>query len=63
MLGHRSIVSTMIYINIESALFLSGSDEWTCKAAKNATEAATLIEAGFEYVQQIESISLYRKRK
>ena len=63
MLGHRSIVSTMTYINIESALFLQGNDEWTCKAAKNATEAASLIEAGFEYVQQIESISLYRKRK
>ncbi len=32
-LGHKSINNTMIYINIEQALFLTENDEWTCKTA------------------------------
>ena len=62
-LGHKNIECTLIYINIEQALFLEGSDEWTSKAAKDATEAMTLIDAGFQYVQTIGDIHLYRKRK
>ena len=62
-LGHKDIESTMIYINIEQALFLEQSDEYTSKAAKNAEEAMTLIESGFQYVQTIEGLHIYRKRK
>jgi hypothetical protein len=62
-LGHKHIESTMIYINLEAALFLTDSDEWTSKAAKNATEAMQLIDAGFQYVQTIDGLNLYRKRK
>jgi len=63
MLGHRSIENTMIYINLEQALFLTTNSEWTSKIAHNADEAAKLIEVGFEYVQTIETLHLYRKRK
>jgi integrase len=65
MLGHRSIVSTMIYINIESAIWLSASDEWTCKVAQDATQASQLIEIGFEYVtgEYDDGGKLFRKRK
>jgi len=65
MLGHRSIVSTMVYINIESAIFLSGSDEWTCKVAHDAQAASQLIEVGFEYVtgEYTDGGKLFRKRK
>jgi integrase len=62
-LGHKSIESTMIYINLESATFLTDSDEYTCKTAKTAEEASQLIEAGFQYVTTIEGMQLFRKRK
>jgi integrase len=64
MLGHKSIESTMVYINLEQALFLSDSDEWTCKATTDDNEATQLIEAGFEYVMTTPSgLMQFRKRK
>jgi integrase len=64
-LGHKAIQSTMVYINLEQATFLTQStdDEWTCKAAKTIDEATKLIEAGFQYVTTIEGIQLFKKRK
>jgi len=62
-LGHKQIESTMTYINIESALWLSASDEWTCKTANTVKEATQLIEAGFEYTTEINKTKLFRKRK
>jgi len=62
-LGHKDIKNTMIYINIEQALFLEQNDEWTCKVAHNETEAIQLIETGFEYVTDINGNKLFRKRK
>jgi hypothetical protein len=35
----------------------------TCKAAKTLEEAAKLIEAGFEYVTDVDGVKLFRKRK
>jgi integrase len=58
-LGHKSIKSTLVYthlINFES-------DEYTCRTAKTIKEATDLIEAGFEYVTEMEEIKLFRKRK
>ena len=64
-LGHKNIESTMTYINIESAIFLTGTDEWTSKVAQNATQACQLIETGFEYVtgEYNDGGKLFRKRK
>ena len=63
-LGHRNIENTMLYINIESALFLTTSDEWTCKATTNDNEATQLIENGFEYITTTPNgLMLFRKRK
>jgi integrase len=63
-LGHKSIENTMIYINIESALYLADADQYTAKVAHNETEMIQLIEAGFEYVTDITPTSkLFRKRK
>jgi len=62
-LGHKNINNTMTYINIESALFLSGSDEWTCKIAHNEQEVTQLIETGFDYVTDIDGHKAFRKRK
>jgi integrase len=64
-LGHKAITSTMIYINIESAIFLTQSDEWTCKIANDTKDATTLIETGFEYItgEYDDGGKLFRKRK
>ena len=63
-LGHKNINSTMIYINIEQALFLAENDDFTCKIAKDAKEASQLIEAGFTYVTTTpDQLMLFRKRK
>jgi len=63
MLGHRSIISTMVYINIESAIFLQDSDEWTSRAATTKDEIMQLVDAGFTKADEIDGIHIYRKRK
>jgi len=58
-LGHRRIESTMRYTQLISF----ESDEFTCKAAKNIQEATQLIEAGFDYITEMNGVKLFRKRK
>jgi hypothetical protein len=58
LLGHRSLDSTLIYINIERAVFGSeGNDEFHVKVAKAPEEIKTLLEAGFEYMCGMSSCS------
>jgi integrase len=59
LLGHRRLSNTLVYthlVNFES-------DEWTCKVAKTVDECSQLIEAGFEYVTEMDGLRLFRKRK
>ncbi len=58
-MGHKKIETTLIY----TQLLNLNEDEWTCKTATNIKEATNLIENGFEYIQEIDGIRLYRKRK
>jgi integrase len=62
-LGHKSLQSTEVYINIEQAIFQEESDEYHVKIAGNLKEACALIEAGFEYVTDMEGFKIFRKRK
>jgi len=62
-LGHKSIKNTLIYIQLEEAIFKKDNDEYVCKVAKNVDEAKELIELGFEYVTDMDGIKLFRKRK
>ena len=63
-LGHRSIQNTMQYIDIEHALFNSGSnDQFTVKVAETVEEVCELVEAGFEHVTDIDQKKIFRKRK
>ena len=62
-LGHRSIENTMLYINIEQALFQTENDQYTTKVAHGVDEACQLIEVGFEYVGNIYDAEIFRKRK
>jgi integrase len=64
LLGHRSLDSTLIYINIERAVFGSDcNDEFHVKVAKAPEEIKTLLEAGFEYVCEKDELMFFRKRK
>jgi integrase len=58
-MGHKKIETTLIY----TQLLNLNDDEWTCKTASNVKEATALIEAGFEYVTEIDGIKLFKKRK
>lgn len=62
-LGHKSIRSTEIYINIENTLFDPTSDEFTVKVAERPEEVKELLEVGFEHVCQKDSLIFLRKRK
>jgi integrase/recombinase XerD len=59
-MGHRKIETTLVYTQL---LKYEKDDNYTCKVAKNIDEATELIENGFEYVTEMESIKLFRKRK
>ena len=62
-LGHRNIKNTLIYIQLEEAIFKEKDDEFICKVAKTVEEAKVLIEAGFNYVCEFDGVKLFRKRK
>ncbi|MCS7096842.1 MAG: site-specific integrase, partial [Nitrososphaerota archaeon] len=63
-LGHKKLDTSLLYIQLEKALYSPDSDEFYCATAKTSTEAAKLIETGFEYVCTTpEGIMLFRKRK
>jgi len=38
-------------------------DQFTCRAAQTLQEAQELIEAGFDYVADMDGVKLFRKRK
>jgi integrase len=63
LLGHKSLQSTEIYINIEQAIFNENNQEFHVVAATTIEEACKLLEAGFEYVTDMEGKKLFRKRK
>ena len=59
-LGHRNIKNTLVYTQLING---DAEDAYVCKAAKTVEQAAELIEAGFEYVCEIEGVKLFRKRR
>lgn len=65
MLGHKRIENTMVYINLEKAIFSANSDEYYSAVAKSVEETCRLIESGFEYVtgEYNDGGKVFRKRK
>ena len=59
-LRHKKLETTMHYIR---GITIGGEEEYTCKTATNAKEAMQLIEAGFQYVTEMDGLKLFRKRK
>ena len=59
LLGHRNMKNTLAYthlVNFES-------DEYVSKVARTVKEAQELVEAGFDYICDIEGVKIFRKRK
>jgi len=63
LLGHKNIQNTLIYVNIEQALFQNTNEEFHVATAKTVEEACRLIEVGFEYVTTMDGVQIFRKRK
>jgi integrase/recombinase XerD len=64
LLGHRTIKSTMTYINLEAALYHNSNvDDFHVKMAATLEEACKLLETGFEYITDMDGKKLFRKRK
>jgi len=63
-LGHTSLKSTEIYINIEHTLLEAGAnDQFTVRIAEKPEEVKELLEVRFEYVCQKDTLIFLRKRK
>jgi len=60
LLGHRSLKTTLRYTQLVN---LPHREEYICKAAKTVKEAKELIEAGFEYVTEMNGVKLFKKLK
>jgi len=58
-LGHRRLETTLIYTH----LIDFKDEEYVVRIAKTVKQACQLIEAGFEYVTDMEDTKLFRKRK
>jgi len=62
LLGHKSVLNTQIYVNLEQAIFEINED-YDVKIAETLDDACKLLEVGFEYVTDMEGKKLFRKRK
>lgn len=63
-LEHKTTRCTEIYINLESALFLTSSNEWTTKVSHTIEEETDLITKGFQLVRAInETTAIYKIRQ
>jgi len=58
-LGHKNIQNTLIYTHLMNFK----DDEFTSKVAKTLKEACELVEAGFEYITEMDGAKIFRKRK
>jgi integrase len=59
MLGHRNLKSTLRYVQ----LINFENDDYASAVAESLQEVRQLIEAGFEYVTEMEGAKVFRKRK
>jgi len=60
LLGHKSIKNTLIYTQLVE--FEENTDQYISKVATTVDEARELIEAGFEYVCDMDGVKIFRKK-
>ena len=59
MLGHKNIKNTLIYTQLVDFQ----DDDYISKVAKTVEEACQLVEAGFEYVCEMDNVKIFKRRK
>ncbi len=62
LLGHKRIENTLKYVQLAEELF-KNEVEYVSKVAKTEGEACVLVEAGFDFVCDINGHKLFRKKK
>jgi len=62
-LGHKSIKNTLIYVQLENALYQKFDDGYVSKVATTVEEVCKLVDAGFDYVCDVGDAKAFRKRK
>jgi hypothetical protein len=64
LLGHNSLRTTLIYVDLEIALFRENECEgFITKVASTVEEACGLLEVGFNYVCEMNGKTIFKKRK
>jgi hypothetical protein len=59
LLDHKNIKNTLLH----TQLVQFKDDDYICKAATTVKQAKQLVEAGFEFICDIEGRKMFRKRK
>ena len=59
-LGHKNINNTLIYTHLVG---FDSEDNYIVKIASTVEEFTELLESGFEYISDYESMKVLRKRK
>jgi len=62
-LGHKSLISTQIYIHLDEKLFQQLNNEFIVRRAVSIKGMMTLAAVGFEKFDQVDDVHLYRKPK
>jgi len=52
-----------VYVQLEEAIFEKGDNQFVSKAAVTVNKVLKLVEAGFEYVCDVNDAKIFRKRK
>ena len=64
MLGHKSVLTTQIYINLEQMMFSGTTNEYIGMVATTQAEKLKAIESGFDFVSaDADGTHYFRKRK
>lgn len=64
LLGHRNIQNTMVYINLETAIFNDRNDNnFHVKVAETTEEACELVKVGFQFIHEHQGKMIFRKRR
>lgn len=58
-LGHKRIETTLIYTH----LIRFADEKYVSAVAKTVDDARKLVEAGFDYITDVDGVKLFRKRK
>ena len=62
-LRHKNMDSTLIYIQLEKALYQDRNESFIVMAVKDPEQVKALLNVGFDYVSQKDGLVFLRKRK